>query len=391
MGKCIIWGAGYFGEYIQDAVLEYGYEIIAYCDSSKTGTIGKYEIITIENAVDICKNEDVSIVIGVKEEKYIKEIEIAIREMFSDSVKYEYGMDLYSCIQEKELERFYLNMQYCWDIDLKAEFLRWVKNIYSEVEYWVTDVADRRGISNKYNLKCRNNDKFSHRILVNKVSEGSIVLDIGCGLVSPYGDVLPDGKKIQFVPVDALAHYYNRINAQIKDGKRKDYKCNFGMFEFLGNCFGQNYADAIIINNALDHCIDPYRSIVECLYVLKVDGVLHMVHRRAEAVYEKWTGLHRWNVDCIDENLVLWNKEYAINVNEAISKYADVEVEYDNVSNREKQSVSVSITKKKEFELNQLLNVEKDTDILVSCIEILMEQQSRYNFQFEELLHMAQF
>lgn len=181
------------------------------------------------------------------------------------------------------LQKYHDSMTFEWDVDLETYFLDWLDNIMSEVEYWVKEVANAQGRRHEYNISCRNKTVFTHKSISKMIKTDEIVLDIGCGLMSKFGNRLEDGSKVQLVPVDALAHFYNQINGRIHDGLREGYQCRFGMFEFLGNIFGQGFADYIVIDNALDHCIDPWRSLVECLYVLKREGHMFLNHRRAEA------------------------------------------------------------------------------------------------------------
>lgn len=39
----------------------------------------------------------------------------------------------------------------------------------------------------------------------------------------------------------------------------------FSLFELIATFYKKEGADGIMINNALDHCIDPFKAIVECL------------------------------------------------------------------------------------------------------------------------------
>lgn len=197
---------------------------------------------------------------------------------------------------------------------------------------------------------------------------------------------------VKLVPVDALAHFYNVINDRIQDGYKKDYRCRFGLFEFLGNTFGRNYADYIIVDNALDHCIDPWRSLVECLYVLKTDGRMYMNHRRAEAVYEGWSGLHRWNIDCDGGDLIIWNKENAVNVTERLKEIADISVTYDDAGGvRERQNLGVRIVKKKDFELSVFLGLHKENAVLTGMVDRLMEKLSSDSRVFLDMLEGAEY
>lgn len=385
--KYIIWGAGHYGKEMKNAILEEGHEIIAYCDSVKRGKIEGYDIVNIDRAIELCNgNKDIEVIVAILDETINLNIENIILEKFPKGIKYKLGTDIYEDVQNLCLKRYYKNMDYKWNVNLRFEFVEWMNNIDSEVEYWTKFVANKDGAGHEQFEIRRNNKLFNHCKLKDIVKKNSIVLDIGCGLVSKYGNILPDGNKVNLLPVDALSHFYNKINSYIKDGKKEDYKCSFGMFEFIANAFDENYADAIIINNALDHGIDPFRSLVECLHVLKVNGVLCMVHRRAEALYELWTGLHRWNMDCINGDLILWNKENAINVSTELKEYVDIEVKCDETARRIEQMVFVKIIKKRSFDINNFINTKNDSDILMDCINTLMKRLADDEGNFFELL-----
>lgn len=118
-----------------------------------------------------------------------------------------------------------------------------------------------------------------------------------------------------------------------------------------------------MINNALDHCIDPFRSIVECLYILKKGGYICTLHRRAEAIYEKYTGLHRWNVDYDSkDHLIIWNEDNAIDVTKALEEVSDIVLTHsdEKITPREKQWIKVEIKKKQCFQLEQFLDLKKE-------------------------------
>ena len=145
-----------------------------------------------------------------------------------------------------------------------------------------------------------------------------------------------------------------------------------------------------IVDNALDHCIDPWRSFVESLYVLKQNGHMFLNHRRAEAVYENWTGLHRWNIDCVNGELLIWNRENAINVTERLKEIAEIYVRYDEqITTRETQNVGVQVIKKKDFQLEQFLDMTQESAILTKCIEKLMEKLAQESSQFFSMLEQV--
>lgn len=74
----------------------------------------------------------------------------------------------------------------------------------------------------------------------------------------------------------------------------------------------------------MDHCIDPFKSILESLFILKPNGILHLKHRRAEGVFENYSSLHQWNIDYTDEmDFIIWNYDMAKIINKLIMIFAD--------------------------------------------------------------------
>lgn len=394
--NCIVWGAGNYGRRLIPMLKEEGYAITAFCDTNAEMTgkyIEEYEIISPKQAEEMCRTDrNLTVIIGIFDTDAVEEVRETIQGNFEKDTKIQTGHHIQDSFENRMLLTYHQNMVFQWEVDLEKYFLAWLDNMMSEVEYWVRDVADTQGERHEYYVRCAENHRFTHRDILRRVKAGEIVMDIGCGLVSKFGEELENGGKVRLVPVDALAHYYNILNGRMRDSLGKNTSCRFGLFEFLGNIFGGNYADYIIIDNALDHCIDPWRSLVECLYVLKTDGRMYLNHRRAEAVYEGWTGLHKWNVDCSDGKLLIWNKENAVNVTERLKGFAEVYVNYDDsVSVRECQNVGVEIVKKKEFELSSFFDMQKENGILTKFIEKLMAKLALDGREFLCMLEQADY
>ena len=178
------------------------------------------------------------------------------------------------------------------------------------------------------------------------------------------------------VPVDALSYHYNIMNERAFNIGNNRNKCNFGMFEIMSNLYGEGYADCIYIRNALDHCWDPYLGIIKCLHTLKVGGVMKLSHRRAEAVYENWEGLHQWNMDCIDGDFVIWNKGNAVNVSEAIMEYAEITTNIVEENSFNIPWVNVIIKKSKRLDMGRFVDAETENQILAKFVSILMKKNA---------------
>ena len=213
-------------------------------------------------------------------------------------------------------------------------------------------------------------------------------MDMGCGSTPKYGEEISGGGRVNVVLVDPLAFFYNRINEIYGYGKDKNRQCNFGLFEFISSFYNENYCDVILINNALDHCIDPFKSIIECLYVLKMNGVMRLVHRRAEGVFEKYSGFHKWNLDYNEENeFIIWNENCAVNISEQLFKIAEVKIQHSGECTLRRDSyLTVEITKKKDFELSQFKDLHQEAIYLAKMCSGLMQKYADSSIEFEKML-----
>ncbi len=149
------------------------------------------------------------------------------------------------------------------------------------------------------------------------------VLDVGCGMAyhnSPY----IDGHQIDLHYVDPLAHFYNHIAAS---KKLTLPEIEFAMVEYLSAFYEKESVDIVLIQNALDHCFQPVRGIIESLKILKNDGLLYLFHNRNEAKHENYMGFHQFNVDTQGDDLMIWNRENSYNINELLKDCARIRTE----------------------------------------------------------------
>lgn len=386
ISRCVIWGTGLAGQKMAKDISKMGYEIVAYCSSTK-GSQGKkldnLLVISPENLQQLCfQNKVDCILIAVRKKEFIQQIKERIQRDFPENIRVLDQANTIDRMENEFLVRTRENLSYQWNVDFEAQSKIWIENFMTEVEYWVKSVAYPKGKDHEIYPKRLINDQFASLDktcdeLLKTLKTGSTVMDIGCGLVSKYGKRLPNGEELNLITVDPLAAFYNVINQHY--AKQKYTKCDFGMFEFAADFFKENLCDAIMINNALDHCIDPYKSVVECLYVLKPGGIMHLNHHRAEAVYEDYQGLHKWNIDYNDTNdFIIWNQTNSVNVTEKIREYADVSVIHTaDFSARAEQDIIIDIVKRSNFPLSNFFDMEQERYLLGSVISGLMHWASQ--------------
>lgn len=210
-------------------------------------------------------------------------------------------------------------------IDYQLDYTKlvgnWVDNLMSEVIFWKKEVltedercfADAVEKNNKRDFSC-------HRV---NLFKGCRVLDIGCGLIYKWGNVFYDG---EYIPIDPLAYYYNTLYEGWK--YRNDYRTPtvFGMFEFISR-FVKGKVDYILIDNAIDHCIDPLKALLECSRCLKINGVISLYSYEDESVNALEWGLHKWNLSINHSGeLIIWNYDYFVNVNKYLGEFYDFEI-----------------------------------------------------------------
>lgn len=399
--RCIIWGAGEEGQIVKDYLAELNYEVYAFCDSNEAlheRNRGGLKIISPYDIYNICKKEKIqAVIIGTRNKSFVREIKTHLKNLKINDIQ---------ILEENDVENQYLfekckKLNWIWNINFAEQSRIWIDHFMEEVEFWVEGLAksnspyhreyiERLSVQNF--LEAADNKKYQE--LADSLPDHAIILDIGCGLVSRHGKNY-DSKRFELIAIDPLAHYYNIINQKFRGGSiSNDMErrvCHWGLFEFIANSYKKNFADAILIRNALDHCIDPYKSLIECLYILKVNGTILLDHRRAEAVYERYSGLHKWNLDLgYDNSFIIWNQKNSINVTESLSSIADIELYYEHDQNNDRlnQNIIITIKKKRDFNICEFIDLEKERYELAELLDSLMAwtANSENNRKFKHLL-----
>lgn len=382
MKKCVIWGIGNMGKTALEMAQYNNWEIYAYCDKrhEEIKQFEEFPVISPNELENLCNQEKLDIIlIGVIKQKFVNEIKVYISSFINE------GMEIFTLRELRDIyEKEYLAKKreeiICkWEIDFEKQIRPWVNQIYTEVDGCVREGICDDGLYHKNYLENIENNSFTALDqdcigIAEWLKDGDTVIDFGCCNFSKYGNRVSETKKINLIMADALAPFWNEANERYYAEKIKGRKIKFALFEFAANYFEKNYADAIMISNALDHGIDPFKSILECLYIVKVGGKIYLNHRRAEALFECYTGLHKWNIDYDkNNNLVIWNEENAINVTEEIKEIADVLVRHtDDSISRLDSKVIVEITKKKDFNFKDFFDWKKESKMLAELIEKMM-------------------
>lgn len=375
----IIYGAGKMSKSALQFATCLGLLVVGFCDSNKlvVSSIEDLPIITpYELDMLISNNKIMGIIIGSS---------IYDDEIYEKLLRY---VEVIKVIKFHEIQKQYINtvgyrlkdnVTEEYIINYKEQINIWIDNLMSEVEFWACETASPKGKNHSSYISRieSSNDQFICDRLKMQVDEKTIILDVGCGIFSKYGKYKGESR-LSLEGIDPLAHFYNKINEHYGISEI----VRFGLFEFLSIFVENSQVDVILIDNALDHCIDPYKSILECLKVLKVGGCLSTRHRRCEALFENFQGLHKWNIDVDDDNnIIIWNLENKINVSKKLEQYVDIETVYSEAD----EMLEIAFILKNEIPKEYY--VKENEMLLAFILERLMNKYADSNNRlFEEML-----
>lgn len=386
--KYIVFGAGKCASGM-DRYLSRFYDILGYYDSNDF-LWGK----TFRNKIILSKSQVMELCRKYRDDLYfiISPIHSDVVSEITEIIKTEFGSKI---IDKDVLQNDLMNRKHQenenhigeYHVDFASQSAQWTEELASEIKYWVERVAKENGtyheeyLENMNNLEVRSAKGYHGENIFRYLKDGSTLMDIGCGAVSRYGSLLPNGGKVNFIAVDSLAHAYQKMNDFYAPGNQK--AVNFGMFEFMAVFFPKDFADVILIENALDHCIDPLKSIIECLQILKMGGILRLYHHRAEALWEGCLGLHKWNMDYNDnKEFIIWNENNYININKFFGNHVEVKVFAEGGEQRSSQYITVELVKKETYNYLKFINLAEENVQLGKCMNSMMKYMAEncYNY-----------
>jgi SAM-dependent methyltransferase len=153
------------------------------------------------------------------------------------------------------------------------------------------------------------------------------IIDVGAGPISKVGVRYP-GKKITLVPVDPLAAQYESLL------RRYEMEPPARTIEADGERLLQHFPrasfDIAYAVNSLDHSYDPLLIVANMLEVVVPDGVVLLRHLRNEGEHRRYSGLHQWNFDVDEDDLVVWNHAFKRRLSQELSPEASVETWLEN-------------------------------------------------------------
>jgi SAM-dependent methyltransferase len=200
--------------------------------------------------------------------------------------------------------------------------LWWRTRTSSEVDFWAGWLVGAPGTEQwasdreaRLDPDTTIRDPLVRAELERNPAEEVSILDVGAGPVTWLGYLYP-GKKLTIVPVDPLADEYDRL---LRDAKLDPPIRTVRVAgEALAEHFGSRRFDIAYATNSLDHSADPFTIISNMAAVVRPGGVVLLRHKRNEGDSAQYGGLHQWNFDVADDDLVVWNNAVRVNVGAAL-------------------------------------------------------------------------
>ncbi len=211
-----------------------------------------------------------------------------------------------------------------FDDDVFSQFIEnWVEGIHPELGFW-SEWFRTKGLKwpGDYENRMKSEPPFLlSDYLVPGGSWPPRVLDVGSGPISPVGLSTAKGNVVLHA-CDPLASFYKEIFTQYQI---TPYVVpEFAYAEALNDLYQASYFDIVHMSNALDHSFIPLAALINMLTVVKPDGVVILSHAENEAENEKYQGFHQWNITEVDEQLIIWNRELKININQELASCAAI-------------------------------------------------------------------
>ncbi len=314
--------------------------IVVDSDSNKVGTTIEGYIIQDKSVLKQCSEKDF---VYITSDLYRESILKTIKEL-NDKVK----------IADNRAMRWLLNQSYKVPIEL-AQDEYYESATKQDVERWIVGALDEEMRHWRWMVPKIRDEKretlYTREFLYPYNPEidfkkDDIIVDVGCGPIPKFGNIIA-GQAIDYIPVDPLAYQYNKLldefNVDIP------VKPKFAIMEALSCFYEEDSVDYCIVNNALDHSIDIVRAFLECLRIVKPGGCLLLEHWEAEAISNDYEGLHKWNIEEDNSELIFFSKNMKVNITKMISGIAEVEVRRAQERDVHRDIIIAKITKKKDI------------------------------------------
>lgn len=283
---------------------------------NKIGTTIYGHIICPPSVIEKGTEEDC---IFITSSKYASEIEKDIRK-YNKKIKLINKMEALWRSKEATVHQLMLGEEK-YDINIIGDIQNWIEQaLKDECEYWEETIP--KYIEENHEGLTKREFKYPFEWDLSITSE-DIIIDVGSGPIPIFGNLV-DGKEIDYRPLDPMAHQYKKLN-RFFDVK-VPVEPQFAIMELLTCFVPVQSVDYCIVHNAMDHSIDILRAFIECFRTVKIGGTMLMVHLASEGIHNNYDGLHQWNIDELNGELIFFNQKCKINISKMFAAEADIVV-----------------------------------------------------------------
>ena len=184
----------------------------------------------------------------------------------------------------------------------------WTKGLKTELDYWGWALRQPdKGEMQRRDIPNRVFDPFVAGLAPTTPDGPFRVLDVGCGPLSPLG-MKAEGLTVELTAIDPLADEYAALLD--RNGVQRDLPMfpKKGRAEDIVAMFGKGRFDVVVAFNSLDHMENPTGALRQMALATKPGGAVYVWCYRNEGDFEKYIGLHQWNLDLQDDVPVLRGK-----------------------------------------------------------------------------------
>ncbi len=182
----------------------------------------------------------------------------------------------------------------------------WNDELPSELEFWARELPHRVATWPDYirraDPRAPVRDPLMKVLIAGVPRETVSIIDVGAGPLTSLGKTYP-GKALKITATDPLGREYARLMEEA--GIEPPVRPIACRGEDLLERFAPSSFDIAFARNALDHSVDPRRVIANMVRLVRGDGFVLLKHRRNEGQAHAYRGLHQWNFDIEDGQLVI--------------------------------------------------------------------------------------
>jgi SAM-dependent methyltransferase len=201
----------------------------------------------------------------------------------------------------------------------------WYRGIPGELQWWRDWLPTEEGRAWQADVldpERRIQDHVVAELIATLPGNVISILEVGAGPITHLGYTYP-GRTIRITPVDPLAGEYAAMLRRA--GVTAPVRSVKGDGEALLRQFKRDSFDLAWASNALDHCYDPILVIRNLLAVVKVGHPVVLRHYRNEGHAAEYEGMHQWNFDVRDNDLIVWANEVEHNVTKLLRGEARID------------------------------------------------------------------